>query len=740
MTDASIYADQADFLETGITRLTPGLLHMDVHVPDMHCAGCISKIEKSLNKHPAIAHARVSLSTKRVAIDWHEAKAQSQDLINHIKALGFEVHPIDADAIAQTASDKQKNELLRALAVAGFAASNIMLLSVAVWSGAEAATRDMFHWISALIALPAVVYAGRPFFKSAWAVLRAGHVNMDVPISLGVLLATAMSFYQTMTHTDQAYFDAAVMLLFFLLVGRTLDHLMRAKAHSAIAHLVSLAGKTASRIMPDGKTQIIAASKLAVGDEILVAAGESLAADGTIALGKSDVDQSLVTGEAMPRTVQPGDKLFAGMINLTGPLQMTVTAIGKSTFLGEIIRLMEAAEQGKARYVRLADKAAQFYAPMVHSLAGLTFAGWLLAGADWQTSLFTAIAVLIITCPCALGLAVPVVQIIASGRLFNSGILMKDGAGLEKLSTIDTIVFDKTGTLTLGTPKLIGANGIKPDLLAIAAGLASQSKHPLSRALSEQADNLGIKPAKLTDIKELAGSGLEGKLGTRHVKLGSAKWCGVKESSKTGLLEVCLRIGDEKPIAFKFADELRFDARDVIERLQKDGLGIHILSGDREANVSHIAGQLGVEHFKANCTPQNKVAFINKLAEQDHRVLMVGDGLNDAPALAAGYTSMAPASATDIGRVAADFVFMGDRLEPVVTAISIARRSDKLVKQNFCLAILYNVIAVPIAVLGFASPLIAAIAMSSSSLIVVGNAMRLKLAPLNRIMARGKMP
>ncbi len=420
-----------DALSAWVSEASPGIKHIDLLVPGVHCAACISRIEKALNGREGVVSARVNLSTRRLSIDWNADAENARDLITEVEALGFEARPFAPDAAVANAGNTAGRELLLALAVAGFAAGNVMLLSVSVWSGADAATRDLFHWLSALIALPAIAYSSRPFVRSAVKALSAGHLNMDVPISLAVILAAGMSLYETITGGAHAYFDAAVMLLFFLLIGRTLDHMMRARAHSAVTQLLMLSAQGATVIAANGERDFCDIASIRPGMRVAVAAGERVPVDGVIAKGSSDLDRSIVTGEAAPESVSPGVAIEAGTMNLTGPLQVRVTATGEDTFLSQVVRLMEDAEQGKARFVRLADRAARIYAPLVHILAGLTFAGWLMAGAGWHAAGLTAIAVLIITCPCALGLAVPVVQVVASSTLMRAGIMIKDGAVLR---------------------------------------------------------------------------------------------------------------------------------------------------------------------------------------------------------------------------------------------------------------------------------------------------------------------
>ncbi len=715
-------------LKTWIITRDDGSCELDLMIPGLRVPESIAAIENALESMTGLTEVRVNFTGKRLFARWRDGAFDPNQISEKLRELGFASRPFDPTYSGLSADDALARTLLRAVAVSGFAAANTMLLSVSVWSGADGSTRDLFHWISAGIALPTVAYAGRPFFRSAVRALSSGQFNMDVPISLAVCLAALMSLYETFNHGEVAYFDASVTLLFFLLTGRYLDHLMRARARSAVSQLLSLAAASAMILEKDGTSRLVPASALQPQMRMLVAAGERLAADGVVVSGVSEIDRSLVTGESSPEYVSCSAVVHAGMLNLTGPLVVDVTAAGPDTFLAEIIRLMTSAEQGRSRFVQIADRLARIYSPAVHVLAGLTLAGWLLwTGGDWHTSLMTAIAVLIITCPCALGLAVPAVQTVASGILFRNGVMIKDGAALEKLSGVDTVVFDKTGTLTLGNLQLVNTTNFAAQDLAIAAGLAQSSRHPLSRAVCEAARQRGIVPATVTDVEELPGCGLRGKIMGETVQLGSRLWCRVPESAQQGLSEFALVRGSHTPVVFAFEDELRPDAKEAIDRLKSRGLTIEVLSGDREAAVRRVAARLGIEHWQAGITPQQKLAHVLALRNGGRKVLMVGDGLNDAPALAAGHTSMAPSSATDIGRTAADSVFMGESLMPVVIARDVAVAAQKTTVQNLALAVGYNVFAVPLAMLGFASPLIAAVAMSTSSIIVIANSLRLGL-------------
>ena len=702
-------------------EIADGLRQTDLSVPGIHCGGCIKKIEDIIGAIPGVERARVNLSTKRLAIHWRAETPPP--FVETLNLIGYDAHLFD---VALEAKDETLADLIRALAVAGFAASNIMLLSVSIWSGADADTRDLFHWISAAIAFPALAYSGRIFFRSAWQSLRHGRTNMDVPISIGVLLAFGLSLYETIHHGPHAYFDAAVSLLFFLLIGRTLDHMMRERARVAVKGLARLAARGALVRQSDGSNVYLPVQEITSGMTILLAAGERVPVDARVIAGQSEIDCSLVSGESLPQSVEIDSALQAGTLNLTGPLTIVATAAAKDSFLAEMMRMMEAAESGRSAFRRVADRAAQLYAPVVHLTALLTFAGWMVATGDVHRALTIAIAVLIITCPCALGLAVPMVQVVAARRLFEQGIMVKHGGALERLAEVDTVIFDKTGTLTLGEPRLTTQQSISDDSLALAATIASHSRHPFSRALTA-AHRTGAGTVTIFDrVSEYPGAGLEAVAGETVYRLGRADWAlGSEVSAQSAPAASVVLSRDGNCIAaFNFEDQVRPDARKTVEQLADSGLSVEVLSGDREEPVRTLAMTLGIPHV-ARVSPGGKVAHIASMIGAGQRPLMVGDGLNDAPALTAAHASMAPASAADVGRNTADLVFLRESLMAVPQAIGVARNAARLVRENFALAVGYNVIAVPIAVLGYVTPLVAAIAMSLSSLLVVANALRL---------------
>lgn len=676
-----------------------------LYLPTIHCAGCIRTVEDTLARLPGVKAARVNLSLKRVAV----TAPQNADPTPWIEALaeaGYEAH----EAQSVKSDDASDRELLMRLGVAGFAMMNVMLLSVAVWSGATDATRDLFHWISGAIAIPAAMFSAQPFFKNAWSALKARSVNMDVPISVAILLALGMSVYETSAGGEHAYFDAALSLTFFLLAGRVLDQRMRKAARSAAQDLAALEPSRVMVVRSDER-QSIAVTDLAIEDVIWLAAGTRIPAEAVLEDGTVDVDRSLLTGESDPVTVRKGERLFSGDVTLTGPITARVSAVGEDTMLRSIMQLVARAEGAKSRYSGLADRAAQAYVPIVHLTALAAFIGWLWVSGDVRYSLNVAVATLIITCPCALGLAVPAVAAAATGGLFRRGLLVKSDTALERLSGVDTVVFDKTGTLT--RPTLSIPDNLSSEDIAVLKALALQSDHPLSKSLVSQLK--GVIPAPLSDIQEITGTGVRATYKGAAVRLGRGAWIGTDAPT-------AFEAGKIFPLAS--SEVLLPGARQGIEDVKAMGLSIHVLTGDTDEKARRLARDIGLENVVAGVDPKEKLAFIEALKSDGHSVLMVGDGLNDVAALTAANAAISPGTALEASRSAADVVLVSGRMQSVAEALKGARLAHRLILQNFGFAAAYNMVAIPLAVLGFASPLMAALAMSMSSITVTVNALR----------------
>lgn len=687
------------------------------------CGGCLAKIEKNLTALPGIGMVRMNLTTGRLIVDWTDNTFNPDTVIRTLDDLGYPAKPFDPDLL-DTSRAKRERQLLLAMTVAGFAAANIMLLSVSVWAGAgemSPETRAMMHWISGLIALPVIAYSGRPFFSSAWGALRSGHVNMDVPISLAILLSAGFSVYETANHGEHSYFDAAVMLLFFLLIGRFLEARLQRQTHKAADDLAALQAVTVSRQLSDGTLETVASRSLAIGDTLLVSRGERLSVDVDLVTDTAELNTSLVTGESLPVTAVSGARLYAGTINLSNPIHVRVAAHSDDSLIAEISKLLDVGEQKRSRYRQIADRAAQLYAPIVHTLAASAFLLWLILSGDVRVALFTAISLLVITCPCALALAAPVVQIVAVGRLYARNAFLKSGDALERITACDYVVFDKTGTLTELSP-VIETDDDTRETLNLAAHLARGSRHPLSRAVVQAACPGPIA----TDIAEHKGLGLSGEIEGRPARLGNWNWVSDTETNAPEDASLWFWIEGANPVPLHLKEALKEGGTALMAYLSSRGIGVEICSGDSETRVAKIAQDLNISTFTGNVSPIEKAARIEQLAASGKKVLMVGDGLNDAGALASSHAALAPGGALDAARSASDCVYSGSSLTVIADILEIARSAQSRIKENFGLAIIYNMIAVPIAFAGLVTPLIAAIAMSGSSLIVTLNALRVR--------------
>ncbi|MFN9833077.1 MAG: heavy metal translocating P-type ATPase [Phenylobacterium sp.] len=713
--DAADGADLSAYLTPGAS----GLSRLDLLVSGAHCAACISRIEGELADTPGVASARLNLSTGRLAVSLHP-DGDPRRVLRVLERIGYPASPYDPGSVRE-AQDREGRELAMALAVAGFGAGNAMIFSVPVWAGLFGqelgpATRTFMQWASAGVGAPCAVFAGMVFFRSAWKALRAGRANMDVPISIGVILTLLVSFQETLLMGRDTSFDAAVTLLFLLLIGRWMDHALRRRARSAAADLLALQAPSASILGEDGAERLSPLRLVRPGDRLRVRPGERIPVDGVVETGESEIDYAILTGETTPQAVHPGVACRAGALNLSGLLTLKAEAASEDSTLARIARLVESGAQSRSTYVQLADKAAALYVPVVHTAAALTFlVAWML-GIPAREAVLRAATVLIVTCPCALGLAVPAVQVAAASRLFRRGVLVKSGAGLERLAEADHVAFDKTGVLTEGRPRLLNAD---PADIARAAPLARASSHPLARALAEAAGEGPVAPGAV----EVAGQGIEARTGTGLMRLGRAAFVGAPLSGNQ--TELWFRDADGALFRFSFADALRPEAVGLAGALARRGLSASILSGDVEAATLRIAGRMGIPDWRSGLTPQGKVEALEGLKGAGHRVLMVGDGLNDVAALSHAHVAMAPGTALDASQSAADLVYPADHPERIAEAIDTARAARRRAMENFAFAALYNLVAGPAAMMGLVNPFVAALAMSGSSLVVTLNALRL---------------
>ncbi|PWJ22456.1 heavy metal translocating P-type ATPase [Jannaschia seohaensis] len=676
------------------------VIHLSL--PGIHCAGCIAGVERTLGALPGVRAARVNLGRRRARVVVDPGTGAGPAL-TALAAAGYEAQELDEAAL--DTGDAAGRMLLARIAVAGFAMMNVMALSVAVWSGAGEATRALFHWAAAAIALPALAFAAVPFFTSAWGALRAGRLNMDVPIALAIALAGTTSLVETILDSGaDTWFDAALSLTFFLLAGRYLDHRARATARSAAAELTALELPRATRLEGDRRVTV-AVADIRPGDRIALAVGARAPVDG-VAEAACRLDRSALTGEADPVEIQPGDAVCAGETVLGAPLVLRATARAEDSTLRRLARLVEVAETGRHRYQGWADWAAKLYAPLVHGLSAVAFVAWWVATGSVGTAIAVATAVLIITCPCALGLAVPAVTASMTGRLFRAGVLLKSATALERLAEVDTVLLDKTGTLTTGR---LEAPDLDPAAAAVARALAEASDHPVSRAVAHALQDHAAAP--LTDLREVPGEGMHGL------------WDGAPAFLGRGPDGTELRLPDRTlPLATR--EELRPGAAEAVAALRAQGLSVHLVTGDHARRAAALAARLDLDEVHSGIAPEEKAALVAEFAARGARVLMVGDGINDAAALAAAHASLAPATALDAARVAADGVLLAADLRILPETLSTAKRAARRIRQNLAIAAGYNCVAIPVALSGLAGPLAAAIAMSTSSVTVVANAVR----------------
>ena len=724
-----------------------GSFAISLMVQGLHCAACVWLIESILKKQKNVLKARINLSKKSLFLQWAGEKEDGNILVSMISDIGYKLLPFDEEIILAE-EKKYDDKILKALAVAGFGVGNVMLFSIVLWiTGPEnlgqenlgVNTRNLLHFFSALLALPVIIYSSRPFFSSALRSIKAGYPNMDLPISMAIFLACLVSLLESFRGQKYVYFDSVVMLIFLLLIGRYLDMKARKKAFSIVSEFAMLAAGFGRVKSADGKTKILPIKEIQQDMILIVAAGEKIAADGIVIDGKSEVDASLVNGETLPKIVETGAQVYSGMINLESPLKIKVTKVAQDSLLAQIVRLSEDVESKKNHYVRIADRLSKIYTPAIHILAFLTFALWFFYfGGNWEDALMKATAVLIVTCPCALALAVPIVQTIAISNFIKQGILVKSGEALERLREVGVIIFDKTGSLTLGKPRLNEVFLLKNNqrillndeqknhYLKLAASLAVNSKHPISAAISKSYSG----ELESLSVQENRGFGLETIYQNQVIKLGRKDFCDIRgdvilsDGISENFITSFMKIGEDE-IIFLLSDEIKEDSGLVIARLKKLNKRIILLSGDGEKIVREVANKTQISEFYFEQTPLSKAEFLQKLKAQNHKVLMIGDGLNDAPSLAAADVSISFSEVSDISQNIADIVIQGQKLEPIIAVINSSKKAMSLMKQNLIIALIYNLVAVPFAVAGFIKPLIAAFAMSSSSLLVLLNSLRM---------------
>lgn len=717
-------------LATGANEKEAALL-----IDGVTCAACVWLIEQRLSRLPGVSAVLLNYATRRARVRWDTRVTALSKVLRAVADLGYAAQPYDSDR-AEAGLRRERGVLLWRLFIAGFSMMQVMMYAIPVYIAGSEMTPDieqLMRIASLVLTLPVALWSAVPFYAGAWRDLRRGRVGMDVPVALGIVIAFAASVAATWMASGTVYFDSVAMFVFLLLGARYLEMEARAKAASTQEQLLRMAPATAERVISDGMTELVAAAAVRTGDLVRVRPGSAIPVDGVVVTGISSVDESLLTGESRPVAKRSGDALTGGAVNLDGVITMRVTRTGENTMLAGILRLMDRAQSEKPAIAQAADRVAQWFIAALLLLTAATFAVWWQI--DGQRALWVAVSLLVVTCPCALSLATPVALTAATGSAYRSGVLITRGSALETLARATHFVFDKTGTLTTGRMSLTGvtllSGATREQCLAWAAALESWSEHPAGRALV--AEVRGAHPVA-DDVRTMAGDGVEGTLGGRRLRIGRPQFvaalhgCALPpELELVSDTMSVVALGDEQGwiALFMLDDVLRHDAPAMIRTLAAAGATIALLSGDRLQRVRHTAAELGIAEYRGGATPAAKLDYVRELQAQGAIVAMVGDGVNDAPVLAQAQVSIAPGSGTELAQISADIILMTDRIGALAETVGSARRTLRVIRQNLGWAIAYNAVALPLAMAGMVTPLVAALGMSASSLVVVINALRL---------------
>lgn len=700
------------------------------------CAACVWLNERHIRQLPGVLDVQVNYATHRARVRWDDTRIQLSEILQAIQRIGYTAHPYDP-AQQQQARERERSVLLRRIGIAGVLGMQVMMLALALyvgeWKGMEDNFTLLFRWTGLLLTTPVLLYSGLPFLRGAWRDLRNRSVGMDVPVALGILVAYGGSVHTTLTGRGEVYYDSVVMFIFFLLVSRYFEMVARKRGAESAESLAQGLPAMATRLTDstsDSGQEIVPAIELHPGDRVLVKPGATVPVDGTIESGHSGVSEALLSGESTPLQKSPGNALIGGSINMDSPLVMRVERTGQDTVLAEITRLLENAQLQKPALTRLADRIAAGFVTAVLLLAGLTGLYW------WQHDpqhwLPVLISVLVVTCPCALSLATPTAISAATGTLLGRGVLATGGARLETLARATHVVFDKTGTLTEGVPRVVDVQTDSPlgraALLEIAAALESHSEHAAAQAIISHAG-----PARRVahDLRNHPGAGVSGSVNGTEWFLGNAGFvqanCSGARPQDDTQADTQIFLADARRVHARFSlrDEIRADAATTVRQLQEAGLDVILMSGDHRAAARAVADRLGITTVFADMKPADKLAEVQRLQRAGNVVIMAGDGINDAPVLGAADISVAMQAAANITQAGADMILLGDQLQVIAGALQLARRSMRIIRQNLAWAIGYNLVALPAAALGFVAPWMAAIGMSTSSLLVVINALRL---------------
>ena len=731
--DMALY-DKPELQQSFVRVDADNLREASLILEGITCAACVWLNERHVGGLPGVVDFSVNYSTHRARVKWDDSRIHLSDILKAISDIGYIAHPFDPGR-QENLFKKERNQALRRVAVAGLGTMQVMMIAVGLYAGdyqgMDSDLQTFLRWVSALITLPVLLYAAKPFFVSAWRDLRRRRLGMDVPVSLAMAGAYLASLYATATHGREVYFDSVNMFVFFLLIGRFLEMGARHRAGQVAEELVRLLPATTTRLGEQGEERV-AVAELQPGDRVLVRPGETVPADGRVLAGRSSVDESLLTGESLPQRKQPGARLVGGTVNIESPLTVGVEQVGQDTVLSSITRLLDRAQTEKPAVQRVADRVAGWFVAALLLLAtGVALYWWQV---DPRHAFPITLSVLVVTCPCALSLATPVALTAATGALTRLGLLTTRSHALETLARVDHLIFDKTGTLTEGRLELTGieplAGGSPEVLLEIAAALESHSEHPLAQAVGREQQS----GKAASDIQAWPGEGLEGRVDGKRYRVGTGEFVralsgqAVPETGPTLAAATAIYLGDEDAVLARlsFSDRLRPRAAESVAALQRLGIRLHLFSGDDASLVQSLAAELGIEDARGRMKPADKLAAMKRLQNSGGTVAMVGDGVNDAPVLAGAQVSIAMGGGTQLAHAAADMVLLSEQLPHLVEGVRTARRTLSVIRQNIGWAIVYNLVAVPLAVAGWVAPWMAAIGMSSSSLVVVLNSLRLK--------------
>jgi len=716
----------------------------DIHlmVEGIHCSACVWLIERSLSKLPGIIDVKVNLANKRLMVRWDNTQNKISQIMQHLGNIGYSATPFNPES-AEGIIKKHNRALLLRMAFAAFSMMNLLWISIALYSGADQGEfKFLFQWVGFILATPTLFYSGWPFLKGAYTSLKNMNLTMDVPIAIGASATYSYSVFITLSQstTGHVYYDTVVNFIFVILVGRFLEAKSKRHAVAATQRLMDLQPRVAN-VLRDNVTQIVPIRAIQLDETILIKPGEKVPVDGIIISGTSSVDEALLSGESVPLKKQPGDSLSAGTVNIDNALTVKVTATLRNTSLGKIISLVEEAQASKAPIQCIADQIVPWFVAVTLLLAMLTFIYWF--NDDLELALLAATSVLIITCPCAFGLATPMSIAVASGLAARNGVLIKNGAVLEYLAGIRHFVFDKTGTLTEGKMRVkeIITHENEEDILRKIAHLESLSEHAIARAIVNYAATLDIIPdsKKIKQFTNKPGFGIKGELNQQLIYAGNLrllesenitvdkqliKQASTREASGISCIHIAI---DNKHVGFiAIADQLRSDAKKLISQLRASGIELTLLSGDKQAVAQSIANELGGMNVIAEVLPEEKDKVIQDLQQKGQHVAMVGDGVNDAPALIRADVGIAIGSGTDVSMESADIVLLSNELDKIRLAADLSKRTLLTIRQNISMSIAYNIIMVPLAMMAFVTPLFAAIAMPISSLAVIANASRIR--------------